>query len=305
MNITVIGAGATGGYFGGRLAESGLNVTFLVRENRGVQLKTKGLVITSPFGNITITEPRISLDSRNIANCDLVLLGVKNYQLAGTIPQLKDLVNRGAKILPLLNGVEHFEILIQEFGRENVLGGICKVIATLDNEGTICQTSKIHDLIFGELEPSNEEFCSRVNQIMSKANLNITYSKDIWVDIWSKYAHITSLSGVTTAAQLSNDQVFSIESTREIYMRSLGEMQNLARAFGVALPDDFIQQSVKAIGKHPKGSTSSMNQDKRKGLPLEVESLQGVAIRFAKRYGLDLPTISTFYGLIKPYENGS
>ncbi len=135
--------------------------------------------------------------------------------------------------------------------------------------------------------------------------MEITYTKDVLDDIWSKYAFITSLSGVTTAGRLSNDQVLGIESTKEVFMRALGEMQNLARAYGVSLPDNFIEQNITAIGKHPKGSTSSMNQDQRKGLPLEVESLQGAAIRLANRYGLDLPTISTFYGLITPYEKGS
>lgn len=305
MNITVIGAGATGGYFGARLAESGLNVTFLVRQNRAVQLETKGLVVKSIMGDITIKEPRIAVNSNEIPECDLVLLGLKNYQLAASLPQLKVLVNRGAKILPLLNGVEHFEILTKEFGEENVLGGICKIISTLDSEGTILHTSKIHNIVFGELEPSSKEFCIKLEQAMSKANLKATYSKNIWDEIWNKYAFITVFSGVTSAGNLTTDQIYYNDATRKVYSRSLDEMKNLASVLGAVLPDDFVVQNVESLGKYQKGSTSSMHQDLRKGLPLEVESLQGAAIRLASRKNIEIPTIETLYSLIKPYEHGS
>lgn len=305
MNITVVGAGATGGYFGARLAESGLDVTFLVRQNRANQLKTNGLVVKSIMGDITIKEPQIALDPNEIPHCDLVLLGLKNYQLAASLPQLKILVNRGAKILPLLNGVEHFEILTKEFGEENVLAGNCKIISTLDKEGTIQHTSKLHKLIFGEAIPSQKDFCTKLQQAMSKTNLEAIYSENIWVEIWIKYAFITVFSGVTTAGNLTTDLIYNNDATRNIFRRSLEEMKNLANAYGVFLPDEFVSSNVDSLAKYQKGTTTSMHQDLKKGLPLEVESLQGAAIRFASRKNLELPTIETLYSLIKPFEQGS
>lgn len=305
MNITVVGAGATGGYFGARLAESGLNVTFLVRQNRANQLKTNGLVVKSIMGDITIKEPQIALDPNEILHCDLVLLGLKNYQLTASLPQLKVLVNRGAKILPILNGVEHFEILTKEFGEENVLAGNCKIISNLDKEGTIHHTSKLHKIIFGEAIPSQKDFCTKLQQAMSKANLEAIYSKNIWVEIWIKYAFITVFSGVTTAGNLTTDLIYNNDATRNIFRRSLEEMKSLASAYGVILPDEFVSSNVKSLAKYQKGTTTSMHQDLKKGLPLEVESLQGAAIRFASRKNLELPTIETLYSLIKPFEQGS
>lgn len=305
MNITVVGAGATGGYFGARLAESGLNVTFLVREKRAAQLKANGLVVKSIVGDITISEPQIALNAEDIPACDVVILALKNYQLAASLPQLKVLVDRGAKILPFLNGVEHFEILTKEFGQENVLGGVCKIISTLDSEGTIIHTGKLHLILFGELEPSSKELCLQLEQAMSKANIKVKYTENIWNEAWSKYAFITVFSGVTSAGDLTTDLIYPNEATSNVYRRSLEEMKKLAGAYGAALPEDFVGQNIDGLPKYEKGSTSSMHQDKRKGLPLEVESLQGAAIRLASRKGMELPTIETLYGLIKPFEMGS
>lgn len=306
MDITVIGAGATGGYFGARLAESGLNVTFLVRQNRANQLKANGLVVKSVMGDITIKEPQLVLDCDEIPHCDLVLLTLKNYQLAASFPQLKVLVDRGAKILPLLNGIEHFEVLTKEFGEENVLAGNCKIISTLDAEGTIHHTSKkLHKIIFGEIVPSQQDFCNKLQEAMSKANMEAIYSKNVWVEIWIKYAFITVFSGVTTAGNLTTDLIYNNEATRNIFRRSLEEMKNLARAYEVILPDEYVSSNVESLAKYLPGTTTSMHQDLKKGLPLEVESLQGAAVRFASRKGLELPTIETLYSLIKPYELGS
>jgi 2-dehydropantoate 2-reductase len=305
MNITVVGAGATGGYFGGRLAESGLNVTFLVREKRAAQLKANGLVIKSIMGDLTIAEPQIAINSEDIPACDVVLLGLKNYQLAASLPQLKVLVERGAKILPFLNGVEHFEILTKEFGAENVLGGLCRIISTLDSEGNIIHSGKLHQIVFGELDPSNKELCLKLKEALANVNIKATYSEKVWDEVWGKYAFISVFSGVTSAGDLTTDLIYDNEAARNVYRRSLEEMKKLADAVGAVLPEDFVAQNVEGLPKYPKGSTSSMHQDKRKGLPLEVESLQGAAIRLAARNGLEIPTIETLYGLIKPYELGS
>lgn len=304
MKIVIIGAGAIGGYFGGRLAEAGLDVTFLVREKRASQLKNTGLVIKSSLGDLTISQPKIAVDVREIEECDLVIMGVKNYQLPGTFPQLRPLVELGAKILPLLNGVEHFEILATEFGKENVLGGLCRIVSTLDEEGVIIHSGQMQEIVYGALETSQENFCNQVKEELSKANFKVKLSSKIWPDIWVKYGFITAFSGITTAGRLSTDEINEIEPTKEIFTQALREMFNLAQASGVKIPDEFVGQNVNGIRHHAKGSTSSMCQDLRKGLPLEVESLQGSAIRIANQFGVDIPTIRTFYGLIKPFENG-
>jgi 2-dehydropantoate 2-reductase len=304
MNVVVVGAGAIGGYFGGRLQEAGLKVTFLVRENRADQLRRTGLVIQSPAGNVHLV-PQIALSANQVETCDLVLLAVKNYHLQPVLESIRPLIERGGKVLPLLNGVEHFDILERTFGKNSILGGLCQIIVTLDSEGRIIHTSKMHDLIFGALEHEQQTFCENLAEKTQGAKMPVTLSKNIRVDIWSKYSFITAFSGITTASRLPINEILKVDATKEIYRQLLAEMQTLAAAKGIQLADLFVEKMIDRAHQLPDGSTSSMHQDFRKGLPLEVESLQGAAARLGKQTGLELPTISTIYGLIKPYENGN
>lgn len=304
MKITVIGAGAVGGYFGGRLAEAGVDVTFLVREKRAKQLNQTGLRIKSPFGDCTV-QPHLAKESSEIDGCDLVILAVKNYHLENTIPRLKPLVASGAKILPLLNGVEHFDLLTNEFGAETVLGGLCQIISTLDAEGTILHTNKLHRIIFGPKIPSQSGFCQELEQVLKSAKMEVTLSSNIQQDIWVKYAFITAYSGITTASRLPIDQILKTEATKQVYVDTLQEMWQLAKASGTKLPDDYVDKNVQWSLAFQAGSTSSMHQDFRKGLSLEVESLQGGALRLANKHRVALPTIKVLYALIKPFETGS
>ncbi|BCJ87110.1 ketopantoate reductase family protein [Effusibacillus dendaii] len=304
MKITVVGAGAVGGYFGGRLQQAGADVTYLVREKRAEQLKQTGLVIQSPRGDDQLV-PKIATRTDQIEGCDLIILGVKNYHIPGSIDQMRPLVEKGAYVLPLLNGVEHYDLLEKEFGKGKILGGLCYIISTLDAEGRILHTNLAHEVRFGPLVPEQQAFCEELTVAAKGANMKLVLSEDIQADIWNKYGYITAYSGVTTASRLSIDKVLKCEPTKEVFRQSLVEMWQLARHKGVNLAESFIDISVDQCSKLPEGSTSSMHQDFRKGLPLEVESLQGAAVRLAKQAGIEIPTIKTLYGLIKPYENGS
>lgn len=301
VNITVVGAGAVGGYFGGRLQEAGLNVTFLVREKRARQLAETGLVIHSPHGNAHL-RPHLVLRPEDIATCDVILLSVKNYHLDGVIPLLHPLVNNGAKVLPLQNGVEHYRRLAEEFGEDVVLGGLCNIIVTLDDVGRVVHSSKSHFLTYGARTPQQTEFCAKLALAVEHVNSKWIYSNDIWADIWNKFMLITAFSGVTTASRLSMDQIAKSPATLEVLQTALREMWTIANHHGVSLPESSIQRTIEQMSKQPPGSTSSMHQDLRKGLELEVESLQGAALRLAEEVGVSTPVIRTLYGLMKPFE---
>lgn len=303
MNVVVIGAGAVGGYFGGRLQQAGHDVTYLVRERRAKQLADTGLVIESPFGNATLN-PRVITHVDDSTSADLVLLTVKNYHLQAVLPAVKALTARGAKILPLLNGVEHFHTLQHECGESAVLGGVVQIIATLNGQGHVIHSNQLHHIRFGPLHPQAQSFCEQLAGMCRAANLSLQLSADVRVDIWQKYAFITAFSGVTTASRLTIDEVFAHEGTRQVYEQALREMCELAGASQVQLPDTFVQAQLTAMERMPKGATSSMHQDFRKGLPLEADSLQGAAVRLAEQVGVVVPTVKTLYGLLQPYMDG-
>ncbi|PJN88546.1 2-dehydropantoate 2-reductase [Bacillus sp. mrc49] len=302
MNIVIMGAGALGCYFGGRLQQAGQNVQYLVRKNRAKQMKENGIGITSPHGNYQFTELHISENVHDIEKADLVILAVKGPHLQGTLADLKVLVEKGAKVLPLLNGLEHISILQDELGEEAVLGGSAFIIATLDEKGHVIHSNENHDLIFGALHPSQAKVCDEFEQAVKSAIMSVGRTENILIRMWIKYMFITAFSGVTTAANLPIGTIRSFPATKRLLENALIEMMELANAYDIGITRQNVVQAMENMTGLPEESTSSMHQDRRKGLTLEVEHLQGGALRLADKANLKLPVIGTLYALIKPFE---
>lgn len=303
MNIVIIGAGALGSYFGGRLQQAGQDVQYLVRKNRAKQLKENGISITSPHGNYQLNDLHITENVNDIEKVDLVILAVKGQHLQGTLTDLKVLVERGAKVLPLLNGLEHVSILQDELGEEAVLGGSAFIIATLDEKGHVIHSNENHDLIYGPLHPSQKKICDEFEQAAGSAIMKASRTENILIRMWIKYMFITAFSGVTTASNLPIGTIRRFPETNGLLEKVLVEMKELANAYDVGITVENIAQALENMAGLPDESTSSMHQDRRKGLTLEVEHLQGGALRLAEKAGLKLPVIGTLYALIKPFEN--
>lgn len=303
MNIVIIGAGALGVYYGARWQESGQHVQFLVRERRARQIAEEGLYVTSPHGNYLFHEIDYTQNVEDIENPDLILLSVKGHHLEGTLPALTCLVEKGAKILPILNGLEHIHILQQKFGEEAVIGGSAYIIATLNERGHVVHSSTQHDLVFGALHPSQQDLCAQIDKISDQAIMDAHHSNQILRRIWQKYLFINAFSGVTTAANLNIGTIRHYPETFSLLKKVFIEMQRLAAAYDIEITDNQVAQSIQQLHDLPDESTSSMHQDRRKFLTLEVEHLQGGALRLAEKAGIKLPVIETLYGIIKPFEN--
>ncbi|MEW5548680.1 2-dehydropantoate 2-reductase [Peribacillus frigoritolerans] len=303
LNIVIIGAGALGSYFGGRLQQAGQDVQYLVRKNRAKQLKENGISITSPHGNYQFNDLHITENVNDIEKVDLVILAVKGQHLQGTLTDLKFLVEKGAKVLPLLNGLEHVSILQDELGEEAVLGGSAFIIATLDEKGHVIHSNENHDLIYGPLHPSQKKICDEFEQAAGSAIMKVSRTENILIRMWIKYMFITAFSGVTTASNLPIGTIRRFPETNGLLEMVLVEMKELANAYDVGITAENIAQALENMAGLPDESTSSMHQDRRKGLTLEVEHLQGGALRLADKVGLKLPVIGTLYALIKPFEN--
>ncbi|RFA35047.1 2-dehydropantoate 2-reductase [Virgibacillus dokdonensis] len=303
MHIVVLGAGALGAYFGLRFQEAGAKVTFLVREKRANQLERYGLAIQSPHGNICTKEINWETDPSAIPSADVILVSVKGYHLSGALDQLRPLVNKGATILPVLNGIEHISILQREFGKDHVLGGLAFIIATLNDKGHVVHTGKFHDLIFGPLCAKQEKVIANLEALREKAVMGGKQTKHILYELWKKYMFINAFSGITTATNLPIGAVRKHEETFQIAIKLLAEMKHVAMTYGVEITDQDVTEAIKKMEQFDADATSSMHQDLRKGLPLELDHLHGGAIRLAKAKQLDLACMSVIYGMIKPFEN--
>ncbi|WP_058306752.1 ketopantoate reductase family protein [Gracilibacillus massiliensis] len=299
MNIAIIGAGALGSYFGARWIKAGANVQFIVREKRANQLREHGLKIESVLGNDVIDNPDIVTDPSKARVADIIVIAVKGYHVDGILDTITKMMNKHTFILPIMNGVRHYSDLVDHFGKENVLGGLANIIATLDSNGHVVHTSKIHELRFGALQDNQQQICDKLAVLSEDANMASTYSQDILTDIWYKYMFITAFSGITTVSDLEIGPILKQDETKTIIDHLLKEMQMIAKHEGVVLWDQHLEKAWKILTNLPADATSSMHQDYRKGLNLEVDHLQGAAITLAKKYQLDVPYLETIYGIIK------
>lgn len=302
MRIVVLGAGALGAYYGGRLEEAGADVTFLVRGRRAEQIRINGIRLHSSMGEYTIENPKIILDAKEVKQVDLVLVGVKGYHLEGAMESLRVLAKKGAYILPVLNGIEHISRLQDELGNDAVLGGLAFIFSTLDEAGHVVHSGDFHNLIFGPLETTQQSICKELEKLTDRANFNGINTPGILHELWKKYMFINALSGITTAANLPMGPIQDVPETFRVAEMILQEMKQLANAYKVAITDEEVEEARNKMLHLDKEATSSMHQDRRKGLILEVDHLHGGAVRLAKAAGIDMPYTEVILGLIKPFE---
>ncbi|MFD2655427.1 ketopantoate reductase family protein [Gracilibacillus thailandensis] len=299
MNISIVGAGALGSYFGVRWSKAGANVQFIVREKRAAQLQDNGLKINSMNGDDQIENPVIVTDPTQAAPADIIVVSVKGYHLESVIDTLEKLVDAHTYILPILNGVKHYDVLTNHFGKKKVLGGLANIIATLDDNGHVKHTSKIDEIRFGPLDEGQIEICEQLAEISAAANMTSVYSDKILTDIWYKYMFITAFSGITTVSNMEIGELLVHEETKDIIQQLLHEMRQIAFCEKVDLTVQHLEKAWKTLYSLPASATSSMHQDYRKGLHVELEHLQGAAIELASKHQLDIPHLKTIYGILK------
>src|SRR5699024_7832431 len=302
MHIVVLGAGALGVYYGTRLQEAGAKVTYVVRVGRAQQIKKHHVSISSPLGDIGNPQVDYTTDIEKVDAPDIILLGVKGYHLKEALPQIKHFTDKGAYVLPLLNGIEHVKTLQSYVGKKYVLGGLAFIIATLDEKGHVLHTSEFHKFVFGPLMKEQEFICEELYAFARKANIEAIYTSDVLYEMWKKYMYITAFSGITTALNEPIGILQENKATERTAYALLKEMQQLAQTYGIELKQKDIEETMENFLSLDARATSSMHQELRKGLRLEVDHLQGGAIRLANDKQVKVPTIQAIYGVISPFE---
>lgn len=303
MNVVVLGAGAVGGYFGGRLALQGTPVTFLVRERRFNELNN-GLQVQSTHGDFSI-EPKLALRAEEIEKPDIVIVALKNYHLPSALPQIRTLVNKGALVLPLLNGVQHIDLLVSEFGQAAIVGGACYIEATLGSAGQVIHTSPMHDVIFGSLTtPSPHK--ARLDELEAAfraSGVPVSQSPAIMVDMWQKFIFLTSFSAITAATRKEIGSILADEVTQSFLADLVREIITVGTT-QVSIPEHAFDQVMKRLQSISPTMTSSLHRDLEKGLPLEIDSLQGAVLDMAREHRIEAPCVRGVYALLHPSKNG-
>ncbi|WP_404407469.1 ketopantoate reductase family protein [Jeotgalibacillus malaysiensis] len=301
MNILIAGAGGIGGYFGGRLMEKGQEVTFLVREKRKQQLEKIGLIIESPHGNYTGKPALITKEDRG-QTYDVIIITTKAYHLEEVIKDIQPFVDQTTMILPLLNGIAHMDPLIEVFG-DRVIGGLCFIETTLNEEGHIIQSSPIHDLIYGERDGSQSERIVKLKESFEGGNAGFTLSEKIMQDMWHKYSFITAMSGITTLMRSPVGPTVQIPAAKLTLERLLNEISAVMKSIDAPIADGLPELQMTKMQEMKEEMKSSMLRDMEKGLQTETSHLQGWLLEKGKENRIDTPILEAAFAHVKIYES--
>ncbi len=279
MRILVVGAGATGGYFGGRLAQAGRDVTFLVRADRADELQRSGLVIKSRYGDVTLRNLKTVL-TRDIAQpFDLVLLSCKAYSLDDAIASFAPAVGESTFILPLLNGMRHLEVLKEKFGASRVLGGQCLIAATLNGAREIEHLNDTHAIFFGALEGGMPAHVRAVAEVIEGAGFDAAASENILQDMWEKWVFLATLASSTCLARAAIGDILAAPGGKPLIEGILSECEAVARHNGYAMRPAFAERTAAMLFAPDSMMTASMLRDIESHSRIEADHIVGDLIR--------------------------
>lgn len=299
MRIVVFGTGGVGGYFGGRLAQAGEDVTFIARGEHLRAIKANGLKVDSPGGDFVINPAKATDNVDDVGATDLVILGVKAWQVPEAARAIKPLVEPNTTVLPLQNGVDAVPQLVEALGSENVVGGLCRIVSYVVEPGHIRHAGFTPTIIIGELDNRRTERIVKIDEVFKHAVLDTTIALDIQVALWTKFLFIASFSGVGALANAPAGVVRSDPKWRALIQSAMEEIYRLAHARGVSLPADSVQKVMAAVDGLPDDATSSMQRDIAAGKPSELESQNGAVVRMAHESGVEAPTHTLIYQTLK------
>jgi len=302
MRYLVVGAGALGGYFGGRLMEAGHDVTFLLRPGRAKALQATGLVVKSRFGDLALPAPPFVLAPDIASTYDVVVIGCKAYDLAETMESFAPAVGPETAILPMLNGMKHIGELAQRFGKERVLGGLCMISATLDATGAVQHLNDLHGLVFGELDGSTSARVAAIEADFATTKFDGTASPHILLEMWEKWVFIASAAGITCLMRATIGDIVA-GGGAPFALALIDECRAIAAANDFEPRSGTIERARGALTAAGSPISASMLKDMEKGGPVEADHVLGDLIahdKHADPSGVSILRVA--YAHLKAYE---
>ncbi len=299
MKIVIIGAGGDGGYFGGRLAQAGLDVTFVARGRQLAALQQRGLEIQSALGNAHITPVQVTADPATTGIADLVIFAVKLWDLPDAARAAVPLVGPDAALIALQNGVDKDDLLRSAFPNAHILGGVSYIGAHIASPGVIAHTGRLQKLVFGN-GPQAQPFLHACHT----AGIEAEISPDIQTSMWEKFVFLIGLSATTATTRLPIGEVRRHPKTRQLLIEIMQEVVAVGRAKGVRLPEDYARQRLAFADTLPAEMTSSMHKDLERGSRLELDWLSGAVVRLGESVSVPTPVNRVIAAILEPYASG-
>jgi 2-dehydropantoate 2-reductase len=300
MQLLVVGAGSTGGYFGGRLAQAGRDVTFLIRPARAAQLRERGLEIRSPHGDVTL-QPKLLTNSDLNAPFDAILLTVKGFALHAAMDDIAPAVGPDTVILPVLNGMRHVEVLKDRFGENAVGGCVCKCATILDDEGRIIQLTPLQDLAYGEMNGQTSSRMEALHAFMTGAGFDARLSPVIAREMWEKWLLLASVGAITCLMRGNVGEIEEAPGGHAFILGVIDEAAAIISAVGVPSSQQAIETIRASLTQKGSTQTSSMYRDLEKGRAVEADEVIGDLVRLGREAEIAAPLLATAYTNLRVY----
>ena len=289
--LLMLGAGGVGGYFGARLIDAGVDVTFLVRAPRAELMRRCGLRVVSPHGNLQLPVRCVTREALK-PEYDLVMLSPKAYDLAEALDVIEPAMGPQTMVLPLLNGLRHLDVLDGRYGAQRVLGGIAHIVATLDANGVVHQMHPIQTVTAGGRDPETRAAAAEFVALCAPAAFDAVLSEDIVSALWDKWAFLATLAGVTTLTGGSIGQVMATTHGESLLRRVYAEGLAVAQRDGARISAAAQTRALEMLTQAGSDMTASMLRDLRAGLRTEHDHILGDLVRRAQQHGVDTPLLA-------------
>ena len=302
MRVLVVGAGAIGGYFGGRMLQAGRDITFLVRPRRAGELASAGLVIKSPHGDVTLKAPPTVQAEAIREKFDVILLSCKAYDLDDAMKSLAPAVGEGTSIIPLLNGMRHLDVLDAKFGSAQVLGGLCSIAVTLNDKREVVQLQPMQSLGFGERDGKLSDRVRAIAEVFKSGNFGSSASEHVMQDMWEKWVFLASVAASTSLMRATVGNILAAPGGKDFLLGILDESKAVATAEGFPPRAPSLERTRAMLTTEGSPMTASMFRDIQAGLPVEADHVVGDLIARGDAAKVPVPRLRTAYTHLKAYE---
>jgi len=300
MRVAVMGSGGVGGYYGGKLAATGEDVTFVARGAHLAAIQRNGLQVKSVAGDFHV-RPKATDEPATIGPVDLVLFSVKGYDTEAAAERTRPLVGTETAVLSVQNGVDNEEKLARVLGKSHVLGGVVHILSTISSPGVISQIAGPRTLKCGEMDGGLSSRVARIVGAFTHAGVGAEASSNIQVDLWEKFVFICAHGGVTALGRFGIGDILGCAETAQFYRGVMEEIAAVGRAKGVALPADAAERAITFARKLQPEMRSSLAHDLERGNRLEVDTLMGTVVRYGAEVGVPTPLNSAIYACLLPH----
>jgi 2-dehydropantoate 2-reductase len=293
-----------GGYFGGRLAAAGSEVTFVARGAHLEAMRKSGLKVLSALGDLHLKSVHCTNDPASICPVDIVMIAVKLWSTEEAARSAKPLLGPDTAVVSFQNGVVAVDTLIPIVGKPHVMGGVANIAALIEEPGVIRHNGSMANLFFGELDGKPSARAAALLAECRQAGINAEIVADVHLAIWEKFTRLVTMSAVTTLTRLPIGPIREDPDTRELMRQVMQEVVAIGHAKGAKFPPNLVDEQLAKIDSYPAGMVASMCGDLRRGNRLELPWLSGTVARLGKELGMPTPANQFVYAALKLYADG-